>query len=295
MNKAATWSGAYKMSTPAALAPVESRFRLIDGCELFVRDFMLEGDTTPCIVVMHGLGEHCGRYLHVAQFLNSCGFSVRTYDHRGHGQSGGVRGDVPTTLAIVQDAEVLIQDFAQRCRTRPILLGHSMGGLFAAHIATQAKIPLRGLILSSPALGLWLTGLDKFLLGLMLKIAPHFGVGNGLKTRFLSHDTNVVKAYEQDPLVHNKITAALLNSMLQAIEYSQIHAAILTIPTLLVVAADDHLVDPQGSRDFLAALPNQVSTSHFYAGFYHELFNEVGAQHVFNDVQQWLAARHPIA
>lgn len=283
------------MSAPATHAPQESRFRLADETELFIRDWLVEGDTNPCIVVMHGLGEHCGRYKHVAAFLNSCGFSVRTFDHRGHGQSSGRRGNIPDALTIVRDAEILIHDFAQHCRTRPILLGHSMGGLFAARIATQANIPLSGLILSSPALALRLSALDKFFLGLMTKIAPHIVIANGLKTSYLSHDANTVKAYENDPLVHNKISASLLNGMLNAIEYAQIHAAILTIPTLLLVAEEDHLVDPQGSRDFLEALPNQLSTAHFYAGFYHEIFNEVGASVVFNDLQQWLAARHPLA
>ena len=139
----------------------ESRLTVSDGTELFIRDWIAAGPgehaAQPCIVILHGLGEHCGRYRHIAQFLNSCGFSVRTYDHRGHGQSGGARADIPDALALIHDAEMLINDFSRQCQTAPVLFGHSMGGLFAAHIATAALMPLRGLILSSPALALRLT------------------------------------------------------------------------------------------------------------------------------------------
>ena len=105
----------------------------------------------------------------------------------------------------------------------------------------------------------------------------------------------MVQAYQDVPLVHHKISANLLNSMLAAIEYSQNHAPILNIPTLLLVALEDHLIDPQGSLDFLASLPANLCRPHLYAGFYHELFNEVDAQQVRTDLHNWLAARHFIA
>ncbi|PRC93314.1 alpha/beta hydrolase [Solimicrobium silvestre] len=270
----------------------ESRLSMADGTELFIRDWLIEGETQSCIVILHGLGEHCGRYNHVAAFLNSCGFSVRTYDHRGHGQSTGARGDIPDLLAIVHDAEIIINEFAQHCQTRPILLGHSMGGLFAARVATAANIPLSGLILSSPALALRLSKIEKILLSVMSSIAPHFAISNGLKPALLSHDPAVMTAYENDPLVHKKITASLLNGMFAAIEFAQTRAPILDIPTLLLVAEADQLVDPQGSHDFFESLPSNLGTAHFYTDFYHEIFNEVGAADVFHDLQTWLAARH---
>lgn len=279
--------------------PHESRFGSDDGTELFIRDWLIEGskegEPSPCIVIMHGLGEHCGRYQHIAPFLNSCGFSVRTYDHRGHGQSGGARADIPDSLALIRDAEILIHDFAERCQTLPILFGHSMGGLFAARIATAANVRLRGLILSSPALKLWLSDLDRFFLRIMSFIAPHLGISNGLDTANLSHSAAVNAAYDNDPLVHKKITASLLNGMLQAIDYVQTHAPILSIPTLLLVAGDDRLIDSQGSHDFFESLPTNLGTAHFYPDFYHEIFNETDATEVFNDLHRWLSTRNFIA
>ncbi len=277
----------------------ESRLNLSDGTDIFVRDWLPDepgnGKQVPCIVILHGLGEHCGRYLHVASFLNSNGFAVRTYDHRGHGQSSGSRADVPGSMTLINDAEFIIRDFAHHFSTSPILLGHSMGGLYAARIATAATVPLRGLILSSPALALRLTGLDRLLLKLMTAIAPHVALSNNLNSSHLSHDPLVSRAYDNDPLVHKKITASLLNSMLAAIDSSLDQAPESRIPTLLLVAENDKLIDPRGSHDFFERLPKDLATAHFYPDLYHEIFNEIKAAMVFDDLKQWLSVQKFIA
>jgi alpha-beta hydrolase superfamily lysophospholipase len=243
------------------------------------------------VVIMHGLGEHCGRYAHVAAFFNAQGWSVRAYDHRGHGRSGGARGDVPDGEALLRDAQIVIEDYAQGLDQPPLLLGHSMGGLFAARYATAALSPLRGLILSSPALAVPLSATQKFLLKTLGAVAPGLGVPNGLQTRFLSHDPAVVAAYERDPLVHPKITPRLLRGMLDAIDYCQAHAAALAVPTLMIVAGDDHLVDAAGSELFFPRIAPGIGTLHRYPRLYHELFNEIEAATVFDDVRRWLDAQ----
>ncbi|HTD04033.1 lysophospholipase [Undibacterium sp.] len=278
----------------------EFQLRTIDGTSLFIRDWPLPGQlscekTAPVrdgIVIMHGLGEHCGRYAHVARFFNALGFVVRTYDHRGHGKSGGARGDVPDEEAILRDARLVVNDFSRQLSAPPLLLGHSMGGLFAARFATAGLAPLRGLILSSPALALRMSAIQRLLLKAATALIPGVGIGNGLKTRYLSHDKEVVIAYQNDVLVHPKISARLLGSMLKSIAYASEHATRLKIPVLLIVAADDRLVDPAGSRDFFAQLASSVATAHFYEGFYHEIFNELDAGRVFDDARCWLQQQH---
>jgi alpha-beta hydrolase superfamily lysophospholipase len=261
-----------------------------DGTPLHVADWpvapghQLHGG----IVVMHGLGEHCGRYPHVARFFNDCGWAVRTYDHRGHGRSGGARGDVTDNEAILRDVKIVLDDFSQQLSAPPLLLGDSMGGLFAARFGTAALSPLRGLILVSPALALHLSMAQKLLLNIMRSIAPGFGVHNGLPTRYLSHDPAVAVAYHKDSLVHSKISARLVTSMLAAMDYAQSHASTLDIPTLLLVAGDDRLVDPSGSKAFHAALAPGIGTMHWYEDFYHEVFNEIEAPRVFDDLRHWL-------
>jgi alpha-beta hydrolase superfamily lysophospholipase len=269
--------------------PRELSLSAADGTPLYVADWPTGSGAGGGIVLMHGLGEHCGRYAHVARFFNDCGCSVRAYDHRGHGRSGGARGDVPDADALVRDAKIVVDDFARKLSAPPLLLGHSMGGLFAACYATRALSPLGGLILSSPALRIRLSGAQKLLLRVLGAIAPGFGIPNGLESRYLSHRQEVVDAYDSDPMVHAKISARLLGAMLDAIEFAQTRASALSVRTLLLVAGDDHLVDAAGSAAFFNKLAPGVGATHTYPGFYHELFNEVEAVRVFDHIRAWLA------
>nr|WP_269106725.1 alpha/beta hydrolase [Massilia sp. TS11] len=263
-----------------------------DGTELAVVDYLLpRAQAKGGVVLMHGLGEHSGRYTPIARFFNEQGLSVRSYDLRGHGRSGGARGDVPNGTPLLVDAELLIDDFARQLDQPPFLFGHSMGGLFATQFALSRRSPLRGLMLSSPALAVDLSALQRRLLGLMLRLAPWFGVPNGLRPEFLSHDANVVRAYRQDPLVHNKISARLLQSMLQAIEVCQAQAGTLSLPCCLIVAGDDHLVNPAGAQRFFAGLQQGMAEMHVYESCYHEVFNEPEAPSAFDDLARWLQQR----
>jgi alpha-beta hydrolase superfamily lysophospholipase len=267
--------------------PHASTLKAHDGTSLHVIDIPVDA-AKGGVMLMHGLGEHSGRYPHVMRFFNSLGLSVRAYDHRGHGRSGGARGDVPDDETILQDAKLVFDDFAQKFSTPPILLGHSMGGLFAARFATGRLSPISALILSSPALAIPLSGVQKGLLKILGTVAPGLGISNGLKTAFLSHAPAVEQAYLQDPHVHGKITSRLLHSMLAAKDFAQAQAHTLRIPTLLIVAGDDRLVDASGSREFSGKLAGGIGTMHLYNGFYHEIFNEVEQQRVFDDVRAWL-------
>jgi alpha-beta hydrolase superfamily lysophospholipase len=281
---------------------LERQLTTADGISLFVADWAPD-DGVPVagsILLMHGLGEHAGRYAHVIRFFNRCGLLVRSYDHRGHGRSGGPRGDAPDETALLRDARLVLDDFNRQAQLNypaltgklPFLFGHSMGGLFAARFAVAAMAPLRGLILSSPGLALRLSQVQFGLLKLMSAVAPGLALPNGLDVDHLSHDPAVAKAYSNDPLVHNKITARLLNSMLRSGEFAQSQAHTLAVPTLLVIGGDDRIIDPDGSRRFFAALPPAIVTFRDYDGMYHEIFNEVGAERVFADVRRWLEAQY---
>lgn len=277
---------------PALVAPHSHQLAAADGTLLHVSDFVLpDADTRGSIVLMHGLGEHSGRYRHLVQLFNTLGLSVRCYDHRGHGRSQGARGDIPNGEPMLQDARIVIESFAARFAHPPFLFGHSMGGLFAARYALAGITPLRGLILSSPALAVRMSPLQHRLLRLMLTLAPRLGVPNGLQPRYLSHDQAVVAAYRSDPLVHGKISARLLRSMLEAIAHCQQHAAELAVPLLLQIAGDDHLVDAAGSRRFFAQLPDGPFAFKVYDALYHEIFNESGAQAPQADLDAWLTAQ----
>jgi alpha-beta hydrolase superfamily lysophospholipase len=273
-----------------------STYTASDGDNLAVQDWQLPDGVRRrgLVIIVHGLGEHAGRYDHVAGQLNEWGFVVRSYDQYGHGESGGVRGALPSDTRLLDDLADLVE--SSRARAGPgvplLLLGHSMGGLVASSFVARRIMQVDGLILSSPALATRMNGVQKLLLAIVPRIAPNFTVGNGLDANLISHDSAVVAAYKADPLVHDRISGRLGRFI--ATEGPQVvdKAGGWDVPTLLMYAGADQLVDPAGSRAFAAAAPKDVVTARCFDDLYHEIFNEADASPVFACLKQWLDARY---
>lgn len=276
-------------------APTLTTFTATDGDNLAVQDWpVAEGARQRGMVLLvHGLGEHAGRYDALAQRLNTWGFAVRGYDQYGHGESGGPRGGLTAPGRLVDDLADLVQ--STRARLGPeqplVVLGHSMGGLVAAVFAQAHPGLLDGLVLSSPAFATHATPVQRLLLRTLPRIAPDLRVANGLDTRWLSHDPAVEAAYRADPLVHDRISARLGQFITSGGASIVAAAAHWRVPTLLLYAGGDRLVNAAGSRAFAEAAPRDVVTSRCFDDAYHEIFNEADAQPVFDALQQWLAAR----
>ena len=265
--------------------------KMRDGTNINCVDYFPASPAHSSIVFMHGLGEHCGRYAHLADYFCTRGFAVRTYDLRGHGKSSGKRGDIPHQDSLLDDAQQVMHGWQASCPTsvtRQLLLGHSMGGLFAAKFALSKMCDLHGLILSAPALAIYMNFVERSLLKVLSSVAPSLTLSNGLKTQYLSHDPKVVASYLADALVHDRISARLLNSMLTTMHDVFTHASSLDLPTLLLVAGQDKLVDSTGSLRFA----QDSSETHLrlctYENLYHEIFNELDTKAVFDDVGIWL-------
>lgn len=244
--------------------------------------------------VIHGLGEHAGRYEGLAQRLRAQGFEVWAHDHRGHGRSDGARGVLPHTAALIDDAaSVLRHMHAANGDGLPcVVLGHSMGGLVAAALAARGTERVDGLVLSSPALALALSWPQQRLLAFMHRWAPDVTISNGLHPERLSHDPAVVAAYVNDPWVHGRVSARLIHGMLDNAPGVFSAAAQWRIPTLLMFAGDDALVDPEGSRRWARAAPASVLQAQEFPGLYHEIFNETPelAAPMWARLQDWLRA-----
>ena len=272
-----------------------STFTASDGDNLAVQDWPLpEGLALRGVVVLvHGLGEHAGRYEHVARHLNDWGFAVRGYDQFGHGESGGVRGCLPSSSRLVDDLADIVESTRLRMddETPLIVLGHSMGGLVAACLAAQNRMRIDGLVLSSPALDAGLSAFQKLLLSFLPRVAPNLTVGNGLDPDFLSHDPAVVHAYKSDPRVHDRISGRLARFIADAGPWVLSRAAQWKVPTLLMYAGADHLVNPAGSRAFAAAAPRDRVTVRCFEDLFHEIFNEPDAEPVFDELRRWLDER----
>lgn len=280
-----------------------------DGVPLHWRQWSKAGSDPArgTVLIVHGLGEHIGRYEHVAAKLNSWGWHVVGYDQRGHGASGGPRGDIPNEHRLLQDLALVIDTVRADPvlgRSPLLLLGHSMGGLVAARFVAGGVEahrgselphwfrPVDGLILSSPALDVGMTLFQKALLALTKPLLPHLAVGNGLNPNWISRSEAVVAAYKADPLVHNRITPSLAAMIATAGPEVLDLASEWVVPTLLLWAGSDFCVAPRGSEQFAGTAPASVVQSRVYDSLFHEIFNEPEKELVFERLHAWLN-QHP--
>ena len=259
--------------------------------KLAIYDWPLPEDkpTRGTALLVHGLGEHMGRYAHVAKHLNDWEFSVRGYDHFGHGLSTGVRGGLPSDNRMLDDlAQVIAKTRSGMAAGQPlVLIGHSMGGGVVGRFVSLNLAPVDALVMSSPALDPGLNIVQKALLAVLPKIAPHLRIGNGLNANYICRDEAVVAAYLVDPLVHDRISARLAHVIALSGAATIQAAPHWTTPTLLMFAGEDKLVNPAGSRAFGAAAPSCVKTQAFEHMF-HEIFNAPDQAQVFSVLKTWL-------
>ena len=272
-----------------------STFAAHDGAMLACYDWPLPRRQLQrgTVLLVHGLGEHTGRYDALALRLHGWGSAVRGYDQHGHGGSAGKPGPLPTDLRLPDDLAEMLDDTRERvCHGAPlVLLGHSMGGLVAARCVALGMRPVDALVLSSPALDPGLNAVQKLLLATLPRLTPNLCVSNGLDANYLSHDAAVVQAYRDDPLCHDRVSGRLARFIADGGPAVVAQAARWTVPTLLMFAGADRLVNPAGSRAFAAAAPAAVVSTQPFEALYHELFNEADAAPVFAQLKAWLNQR----
>jgi alpha-beta hydrolase superfamily lysophospholipase len=248
------------------------------------------------VLIVHGLGEHAARYAQTADEINRWGYTVRSYDQYGHGDSGGRRGALSRDMRLVEDlADVVDGTRRLMAPNEPlILLGHSMGGVVATQFVLRKMRQVEGLILSSPGFDAALSGMQKMLLTVMPLIAPNLRVGNGLKTQYLCRDPAIVKAYRGDPLVHDRISARLAKWIATQGAACIAHAPQLATPTLLLYAGADRMVNPAGSAAFAERAPARWGHVQCFDDMYHEILNDPERDEVLTVIQHWLERLHTI-
>jgi alpha-beta hydrolase superfamily lysophospholipase len=274
------------------------RIQAADGTALQLAQWPASSAARGTVLVVHGLGEHAGRYAWLAVQLNEATWNVAAFDLRGHGRSQGAQGAMPAADSMLKDLAQVIDQVRAQHDGPLVLLGHSMGGLISARFVAEALAaspaswsrPVDALVLSSPALDVGMNVFQKILL-VLGSLAPDRAVGNGLKPAWVSRDPAVVRAYMADPLVHDRITPRLAQFFVDAGAAVQERAPRWTTPTLLLWAGADRCVAPRGSAAFATAAPASVVQARCFEPLFHEIFNEPEKADVAAELLSWLSQR----
>ena len=265
--------------------------RAADGVRLHLRTWPAERPRAT-LLFSHGLGEHGGRYARLAADLVAHGLTVHALDHRGHGQSGGVRAYTPRFAQLVDDLEL-----ARRVVADPalpsFLYGHSLGGLIATRwLEAHPEVALAGAVLSAPLLGVavkaprWKVAASGFLSA----VFPKLTLSNEIDPAELSTDPAYPADYRSDPLVHDKVTPRLYTELMAAIGAAFAEGGRISVPLLFLVPGADTIVREDEVRRFAAGLAGDVTVRE-YPGFRHEPHNELGRERLVTDVLAWIDGR----
>jgi alpha-beta hydrolase superfamily lysophospholipase len=268
----------------------EFSFPTTDG--LTMRGFSLfpKENCKAVIALIHGMGEHSLRYLHVAQFFANHGIATMGIDLRGHGKSDGKRGHTPNYDSLMNDIEKFLGKVKKEFPNLPLIIyGHSMGGNLTLNYLFRRQPNLNAAIVTSPYLKLafeppkWKVVLGKLSAG----IVPTLSQPTGLETTAISRDKKVVKAYEVDELVHDKITSAFFVNVHIAGPYAIENAAKIKTPLLLMHGLEDQLTSPEGTKEFMLNAGANVTVK-YWPGLFHEIHNEPEQEEVLQTELNWL-------
>ncbi len=247
------------------------------------------------VVIVHGLGEHSGRYSNLVNQLNGKSLSIYAMDLRGHGRSGGKRGHVDSFLDYIHDVKAFIELIKEKHTNIPVfLLGHSMGGNIAMRYALTYQEDLSGLILSSNALKPLINkpALVQGMASFMSAVLPGLQQSNGINPELLSHDEEVVALYQQDELVHDKVTLRWFTEFFNNAENCVDRAIEIRIPILLIHGSDDQIAHPDGSELIFEKVSSTDKELKIFDALYHELMNEIGKDRskVLTLISKWLSS-----
>jgi lysophospholipase len=270
-------------------------FTGVGGRQIFWRSWTPEDGARGAIVLVHGAGEHSGRYGHVVARLVDEGYAVHASDHRGHGRSDGPRAFIADINDVVADLNSLVDRAVAAQPGAPVfMLGHSMGGLIGLRYALVHQERLNGLILSAALAAIEAVPKPLELIGRALSvIAPRTPL-IAIDASLVSRDPAVVAAYRSDPLVHHgKLPARTTAQLADAVASFPATVGSITVPTLILYGAADGLCPPAGSVMLAERIGSEDKSVRAYDGLFHEILNEPEREAVLDDIATWLAARAP--
>ncbi|MFY2557716.1 lysophospholipase [Corallococcus terminator] len=272
----------------------EGYFTGRDGTRLFWKTHLPDAEPRAHVAVVHGYGDHFGRYQYVTDALLADGFAVHGFDYRGHGRAEGRRAYSEKWQYFVDDLEV----FWERVRAsaggkKTFALGHSHGGLMAAHWAGGRKVEgLSGLVMSGPYFKLALTppAVKVMAARAVGSLVPWLGLSSGLKIEDLSKDPEVQRATREDPLYLSIATPRWFIESTKAQAEAMLLAPKIQVPLFVLCGAEDGVAAPSAARVFFETAGSADKKFKEYPGMRHEPLNEVGRAEVFRDISGWISA-----
>jgi alpha-beta hydrolase superfamily lysophospholipase len=273
---------------------IEETVSAADGLRLYIRRHAGEHARGEVIIV-HGFGEHSGRYGALTDHLVRNRYSVTAYDHRGHGLSDGLPGHVDQFDEYEDDLDKVVGSVRARGQNRNLfLIGHSMGGLVSLRYLAEKNSGIAAGVISAPLIELAVQApAHKMMIARVgARVAPRMRLGNEIDPAVLSRDPSVGAAYAADPLVNRVVSPRWFTEAKRAMEEVKERASRITVPLLVLHGTQDKLASVEATRrlfEHLGATDKQLG---IYQGYYHELFNEPEKQEIFDRVVQWLDAHN---
>jgi len=258
--------------------------------ELFYQRWRPGGEARATLVIVHGFGEHSGRYGYLVERLLAQGCVLYAFDLRGHGQSPGPRGHINSWAQFREDLRRFLRLVEAMETPAPLyLMGHSLGGLIVLECALRGLLGLRGIIASAPALARPPVPTPLLVAAtIMSRIWPTLSFQVPLDPSKLSRDPEVVKGYRQDPLVHRR-AAARFGAEMQAVRaWSMAHAREFPFPLLMLQGGADSLAPAEASRTFYGRVLSRDKELRVYRNGYHELHNDIHREQVLEDLWAWV-------
>lgn len=257
----------------------------------YIREWKRD-DNIANLVIVHGVGEHSGRYMHVGLYFYEKGFNVYMGDLLGHGLSDGLRVFVNSADDYIEDVNFFISRVENNKPT--FILGHSMGGFIALHYGVKCHNPkIKGLIATSPYLK---ERLDippfKLMFGrLVAELFPKLPLKSGIKSYMVCRDKDVCRKYEKDRLNTATVTVGWFAAMEKARKYVVENARSFHYPCLMLQAGEDIIVDPGANKSFFDNIATEDKEFELYEGFYHEILNDPDREKALKRIYGWIEAR----
>ena len=272
----------------------EGHFTTPSGSNIYTQAWLPDAPPHALILIVHGLGEHSGRYGNYVDYFVPRGYALYSFDTRGHGRSSGTRGHIDHFDQYVEDIDQRAAEARSDWPGTPLfVLGHSLGSLMALSYARQHPDQLTSLIVSGTALqdALVMPAWKRNLAKALSRVTPSLKMNNGVALSGLSHDPAVIAAFKADPLTHTWGTPRL-DAEVKATRVQIMQAApAWRVPTLMLHGGSDPICLAAGARQFAAQTPPGLVEYREYAGLYHEIHNEAERTQVFREIEAWLVAR----